>query len=60
MLVLSRKLQEAIVIGDGIRVTVVEIERGKVRLAIEADPDIPVYRSEVWERIAEDRRPEER
>ena len=57
MLVLSRKNQESIVIGgsDGVqpmlKVTVLEIRGGKVKLGFEADPNIPVQRSEVWERI---------
>ena len=57
MLVLSRKNQESVVVGgaDGfhrlLRVKVLEISRGKVRLGFEVDPAIPVHRAEVWERI---------
>jgi len=57
MLVLARKCQEAVVINgtDGfdrkIIVTVLDIKRGKVRLGFEADPDVPVHRMEVFERI---------
>lgn len=58
MLVLSRKLHEVIFIGDNIKVTVVKIGQGKVRLAIEADRSIPVYRGEIWDKIAEVRKPE--
>lgn len=58
MLVLSRKIGECLVINGNIKVTVCEIERGKVRIGIDADPSIPVFRGEVWERIAEDRKPE--
>jgi carbon storage regulator len=47
MLVLTRKLDEAIVIGDNIRIQVVEIDRGKVRLGITAPRDIPIYREEL-------------
>ena len=47
MLVLSRKLGEKIVIGENICVTVVEIDRGKIRLGIEAPRDVPVYREEL-------------
>jgi carbon storage regulator len=57
MLVLSRKSQESVVIGgtDGshrlFRVTVLAIKGTNVRLGFEVDPDVPVHRSEVWERI---------
>jgi carbon storage regulator CsrA len=57
MLVLSRKEEEAVVIGgsDGFhrlfKVKVLEIRGAKVRLGFEVDPDVPVHRAEVWERI---------
>ena len=57
MLVLSRKKDEAVVIGGSediermIKVTVVGIKNGHVRLGFEADADVPVHRLEVWERI---------
>jgi carbon storage regulator len=47
MLVLSRKLGEKICIGQNIYLTVVDIERGKVRLGIEAPRDVPIYRQEL-------------
>jgi len=34
-----------------LKVTVLEIKGGKVRLGFEADADLPVHRAEVWERI---------
>lgn len=51
MLVLSRKRDEKIVIGENIVVTVVEIRGDKVRLGIEAPSEVPVHRHEVWEAI---------
>jgi carbon storage regulator CsrA len=57
MLVLSRKIQESVVVGgsDGseqmLKVTVLEIASGKVRLGFEVDKTVPVHRWEVWERI---------
>lgn len=57
MLVLSRKNQESVVIGgaDGLhrllKVTVLGIHGKNVKLGFEVDTDIPVHRSEVWERI---------
>jgi carbon storage regulator len=47
MLVLSRKLGEKIHIGDHICITVVDIDRGKIRLGIEAPRDIPIFRQEL-------------
>jgi len=63
MLVLSRKSRESVVIGgsDGLRrllrVTVLGIKGANVKLGFEVDPDIPVHRSEVWERINAGARP---
>ena len=50
MLVLSRKLNEAIVIQDAIRVTVIGIKGDRVRLGIEAPRDVTVDRAEVHQR----------
>jgi carbon storage regulator len=47
MLVLSRKLNEKIVIGGGIVVTVLKIERNQIRLGIEAPADVRVLREEI-------------
>lgn len=47
MLVLSRKLNERIVIDGNIIVTVVKIDRKQVRIGIEAPGNIPVYREEL-------------
>jgi carbon storage regulator len=49
MLVLSRKRDERIVIGDNIVITVVEVRGDKVRLGIEAPAEVPVHRQEVLE-----------
>ncbi len=57
MLVLSRKSRESVVIGGSdalhrlLKVTVLSITGGQVRLGFDVDRDIPVHRSEVWERI---------
>jgi carbon storage regulator len=47
MLVLSRKLNEKIVIDGEIVVTVVKIDRNQVRIGIEAPGHVPVYREEL-------------
>lgn len=63
MLVLSRKSQESVVIGGAgrferlLKVTVLEIRAGKVRLGFEVDAEVPVHRWEVWQRIGASGRP---
>ncbi len=47
MLVLSRKENESIVIDGRIKVTVVEIKGGRIRLGIEAPQDVPILRAEL-------------
>ena len=56
MLVLSRRLGEEILIGDDIRVEVVEIRRGCVKLGVTAPRDIDVDRPEIRERKKESER----
>lgn len=51
MLVLTRKLGETIRIGDLVKVTVLEVRAGQVKLGIEAPSDIKVHREEVYSRI---------
>ena len=51
MLVLSRKRNEQIVIGENIIVTVVDVRGDKVRLGIEAPAQVPVHRQEVYDAI---------
>jgi carbon storage regulator len=48
MLVLSRKIGEAIAIGDKISITVVEVKGNQVRLGIEAPQDLRIYRQEIY------------
>ena len=47
MLVLSRKLNDRIIINNDIEIVVVEIRGDKVRLGIEAPKEVPVHRGEV-------------
>jgi len=57
MLVLSRKSEESVVVGGSnglervLKVTVLEIGSEHVKLGFEAHEDVPIHRSEVWERI---------
>lgn len=51
MLVLTRWVDQSIIIDDRITVTVIEVRDDKVRLGIEATRDVPVHREEVWQAI---------
>jgi len=51
MLVLTRKRNQQIVIGDHVHVTVLDIQGGRVRLGIEAPIEVPVHRKELHEAI---------
>lgn len=51
MLVLSRKINQSIMIGDDIRIVVVAVDRDQVKLGIEAPRDVSVHRSEIYEEI---------
>ncbi len=51
MLVLGRKLDESIIIGENIKIKVVSIDRGVVKLGIEAPKDVSILREELLEQI---------
>lgn len=51
MLVLLRRQDESIIIGDDIVVTVIDIRGNSVRLGIQAPTEVPVHRQEVYEAI---------
>jgi carbon storage regulator len=59
MLVLSRKQDEKIIIGDSITLMVVSIQGDKVRLGIEAPKDVSIHREEVYQAIQRERHPDE-
>ena len=56
MLVLTRKLGESIVIGNHVRVTVLEMQGKQIRLGIEAPSEVSIHRGEVYERIEQENR----
>ena len=51
MLILTRRVGESLMIGDDIKLTVLEITGAQVRLGIDAPTSVPVHRREVYERI---------
>ena len=54
MLVLTRKSNESIMIGDEIELTILSVSGDKVRVGIQAPRDIPVFRKEVWLEIQQE------
>lgn len=56
MLVLSRKKDQFIVVGDNIRICVVEIRGDKVRIGVEAPKDVKIDREEIWLKIQQEQK----
>lgn len=54
MLILARKIGEAIAINDDITITVLEMKGGQVKLGIDAPRNVTIYREEVLARIIEE------
>ena len=55
MLILTRKLNEKIMIGDDIVIVISQINRNNVSVGIDAPIDVPVHRSEIYDRIQEEK-----
>jgi carbon storage regulator len=58
MLVLTRKSNQSIMIGDNIEVSVLSVVGEKVRIGIQAPQDIPVFRTEIYLEIQRQREPD--
>ena len=54
LLVLSRRRDQTLVIGDNVEVTVLEIKGGQVRLGINAPKAVPVHRGEIHAKVIEE------
>ena len=54
MLILSRRIDESIQIGDEITVTILDIKGKQVRVGINAPDDVTVHREEIYERVQAD------
>jgi carbon storage regulator len=55
MLVLSRRKDESIMVGDNIEIMIIDIQRNKIQLGINAPKRVPVYRKEIYGRICDER-----
>lgn len=51
MLILSRRTDESIVIGDEVTITILSVKGKQVRIGINAPPDVSVHRQEIYQRI---------
>ncbi|MCP3980611.1 MAG: carbon storage regulator CsrA [bacterium] len=56
MLVLTRKAGETVVVGDNIRITVIECSSGFVRLGFVAPDEVSIYREEIYVEIAKQKK----
>ena len=54
MLVISRKKDESLLIGDDIEIKIVKVEDGSVKLAIDAPKDKIILRKEIYEKVKEE------
>jgi carbon storage regulator len=54
MLVLTRKVHQSIVIGEGVEVVVLEVRGEQVRLGIKAPKEVAVHRKEIFEQISQE------
>jgi len=54
MLILTRRADESLMIGDDIKITVLGIKGNQVRIGIDAPKDVPVHREEIYQRIKDE------
>ena len=56
MLVLSRRMGESLIIADDIRLTILGVSGGQVRLGIEAPKEISIHREEIYHKIQQEQK----
>lgn len=56
MLVLSRKKDESLMIGDNVIIKIIEIDEGRVKIGIEAPKSIEINRKEIYDKIMDENR----
>lgn len=55
MLVLNRRVNQSIAIGDDVRIVVVAVDGDRVKIGVQAPADLPVHRAEVYDEIRRSR-----
>lgn len=55
MLILSRRVNETLVVGDDVKISILRVDGQQVRIGIEAPKDVPVHRLEIWEKIQQEK-----
>ena len=53
MLILTRKMDEKLLIGDDITISVLEIRGNQVKIGVDAPKDIAIYREEIYQKVKE-------
>ncbi|MGD9108810.1 MAG: carbon storage regulator CsrA [Gammaproteobacteria bacterium] len=51
MLILSRRINESIIINDDVKIKILDVQKYQVRIGIEAPIEVPVNRKEIWLRM---------
>lgn len=59
MLILTRKANESLLIGDDVEITVLSVHGGQVKLGVKAPKEITVHRQEIYQRIQDAKQPNE-
>jgi len=54
MLVLGRKLNQSIIVGDNVEIVIVDIRKDQVKLGIKAPKDVAIYRKEIYDEIRDE------
>jgi carbon storage regulator len=57
MLILTRRVGEAVIVGDDVTVTIVGVKGHQIRIGISAPKDVSIHREEIYERIRSEQHP---